>query len=514
MSVATFRSSRKAKVERDRLLEESSLSGQCLDRLAIALSISRIKESREPEAPIIWSSRETEDGNLHQIDELDHFDGQPVFLPALEYLEGKSLQGSLFSERLRYHLNCGYDVLYRAFERSGSWSKTLATIAPLPRSAKKEGVLQRQALPIEIEIGRRLDTSEPIVWRFNQEAGSQTNSNIRLAGMPGVGKSQVLLHLLSSICEQSEAGFFLFDYKGDLHTNEDFLKLTGATVFQPGDTPIPINPFQLPPGVYQNMAPRTFAELCSLIEPKLGAVQKQLITRAVSLAYQGAPPDRGYPTLSEVFQKIQSVYAEMDRKADSVTALLGDLTGYDLFSDESEQSHQDLLSCRWVINLAGLPMLREFVASVFLEFLHQTTRSLTDSIFDHHQQTRKVRSIIAIDEAHYYLRRHCQPLLDLIRTGRSKGFPVFLSSQSLEDFRKYTELNEFLPNTFVFKHGNPPDRKTLSGSLGVSFSEAEQVASAVTGLDKFSGYATVARDPEQGNLYPAHLTGLWERISS
>lgn len=512
MTVATFRSSRKAKVERDRLLEESGLPSQSLDRLAIALSISRVRIAKEPEDPPVWSSMETEDGNLHQIDELDFFDGQPIFSPALEHLEGESLQGELFSERLRYHLNRGYDVLYRAFEKSGSWDKTLATISPPPRSTKDGDAHRKRALPIEIEIGRRIDTSEPIIWRFNQEAGSQTNSNIRLAGMPGVGKSQVLLHILSSICEQSETGFFLFDYKGDLHTNEDFLKLTGATVFHPGETPIPINPFQLPPGLSQNMAPRTFAELCSLIEPKLGAVQKQLITKAVSWAYQEAPPDRGYPTLSEVFQQIQTVYAEAERKPDSVTALLGDLTSYDLFSDQSEQSHQELLRCRWVINLAGLPMLREFVASVFLESLHQTTRSLNDAPFDHHHQTRNARSIIAIDEAHYYLRRHCQPLLDLIRTGRSKGFPVFLSSQSLEDFRKYTELNEFLPNTFVFKHGNPPDRKTLSGSLGVSFSEAEQVASAIPGLEKFSGYSTIARDPEQGSLYPAHLTGLWERI--
>lgn len=133
---------------------------------------------------------ETEDGTLHQVETLDDFDGMAVFLPVLEYLEGKNLPNELATERLRFHLNRGYDELYRAFERSGSWSKTLATISPSPRRGQAPG--ERHALPIEIEVGRHLDTSQPVHWRFNQEAGSQTNSNVRV-GMPGVGKSQVLL---------------------------------------------------------------------------------------------------------------------------------------------------------------------------------------------------------------------------------------------------------------------------------------------------------------------------------
>ena len=123
-----------------------------------------------------------------------------------------------------------------------------------------------------------------------------------------------------------------------------------------------------------------------------------------------------------------------------------------------------------------------------------------------------MRGIVAIDEAHYYLQAKCRPLLDLIRIGRSKGVPVFLSSQSLEDFRGYTEVNEFLPNTFVFRHGIPPSRKTMAGALHVSMQEAGQLAGRSTSLEKFQALVTLADGPDTETLVRTlALRGFWER---
>ncbi len=508
---ARFRCSRKTKIERDRLLEFSGVSGTALDRLAVALSLAEHRESPEP-APQVWTSMETEDGSLHEVETLDDFEGQAVFSAVLEFLEGEPLSTHLMTERLRFHVNRGYDLLYRAFEEAGTWPNTLAMLAP---PAKTEGSSETSsAQALEIEIGRRPGTRSPVFWVLNREGGSQTNANARLVGMPGVGKSQVLLNLLASVAQKApEMGFILFDYKGDLHTNSAFLQATGAVVHHPGEKPIPINPFQLYPGINVNLAPRAFVEILSQLDSKIGAVQKKLITDGMRRAYQGAARLRGYPTLSEIVVCIEQVYAEAERKTDTVLAILQDLTGYACFAEESGQSQKELLGCRWVINLAGLPTLREFVASVLLQFLHQAIRTLPDTTFDHESQVRSLRSIVAIDEAHYYIKARCQPLLDLVRTSRSKGVPIFLSSQSLEDFGKFTELDEFLPNTFCFKHGKPPDRKRLAGSLGLGTSEAEQATSAVLLLEKFSAYATMARDLDHGVLEPIDLLGFWERNS-
>jgi len=127
-------------------------------------------------------------------------------------------------------------------------------------------------------------------------------------------------------------------------------------------------------------------------------------------------------------------------------------------------------------------------------------------------ELRQMRGVVAIDEAHYYLKARCRPLLDLIRVGRSKGVPVFLSSQSLEDFRGYTEVNEFLANTFVLKHGVPPEKKIVAGALHVDLGQAAAYATATTSLEKFQAFVSLAEDEDglQG-VQKAALHGFWER---
>jgi hypothetical protein len=502
-----FRSSRTTKLARDRLLDASGFAGPALDRLAIALSLARgqIEEGGER----VWPSMEHESGSQHDSARIDDFDGRAVFHPILSTLEGRALSQAELCEKLRGHLNRGYDLLYQVFEEAGSdWESALRRLSP----AAPGQAIRRSSGPIPgvtVRLGTRSQSGEAVEWTVNREAGTQTNANARLAGLPGVGKSQVLLHLLTSIARQGSSGFFVFDYKGDLASNSEFLEATGATVYTPGETPIPINPFQLPEATNRTLAPRAFAELFETLEPKLGSVQKRLVTQAMERAYARVPAGHGrnYPTLAEVAAAIEQVYSEADRPPDSVLAALADLTGYDLFSEVSERPLDELFSARWVIDLSSLRGLRDFVAFVLLEFLHQAARGIEDAAYDPEQSTRELRAVIAIDEAHYYMKRRCQPLLYLLRIGRSKGLPVFLSSQSLEDFRKQTELSEFLPNTFLFRHGGAMDRKTVAGALGLGSGESEAAAALIAGLDKFSVLTNVARS---GPLAPIQLTGFWQ----
>jgi hypothetical protein len=499
------------------MLKEAARSDAIdVDRLAVSVSIAAGPMDSSDD------SLDAADGARHEIPRLDRFGGRQVFCPLLCSLEGRQLPAPELARILRRHLNRGYDLLFRAFQECHQdWEAMLERLSP------RQPVSSAPASTsvIDVPLGRDLDTGATVVWPFNLEGGGQTNSNIRIAGVPGVGKSQVLLNTLCSIAEQSpDTGFILLDYKGDLATQAEFVKATGARVIRPGDMPIPINPFQLPANVNLTLAPRTFAGTFRVLSPRIGPVQESLLARAMESCYErfavratpGAedgnvllwpflpvqdgvlepPKGRNYPTLDEVVEAVAEVYALEGKTEDTVLATLRDLTRYNLFADHCECKLPDLFKVRWVIDLASLPTLKDFVAFVLVEFLHQVARSLEDSTFEESTQRRLIRGIVAVDEAHYYLKARCRPLLDLIRIGRSKGVPVFLSSQSLEDFRNYTEVNEFLPTTFVFRHGVPPDRKTVAGALHVGYNEASEMGEMSTSLDKFHalvGLATGAK---------------------
>lgn len=506
-----FRSGRVAEVARSQLKDAARTDGIELDRLAISLSVAagRIDDDS--------GTLDAADGARHEVHRLDHFGGREIFRPILCTLAGEELSSEGLRDVLRRHINRGYDLLFRSFEAcSKDWEATLRRLSPKAPAVGASG-LDAAVVSIDIEVGRDTSDDEVVRWAFNREGGGQTNSNVRIAGMPGVGKSQVLLNLLCSINERDEdTGFVLFDYKGDLAPNEEFLRATGARVLSPGDEAIPINPFQLPDNANVMLAPRTFAETFRVLSPRIGPVQENRLVRAMERCYARlAVPEneeqRSYPTLVEIVRAVEEIYEEEDCAEDSVLSVLRDLTRYNLFADHCDRPLADIFSARWVIDLASLQALRNFVAFVVMEFLHQVARSLPDSAFDPSTDRRQTRGIVAVDEAHYYLKERCQPLLDLIRIGRSKGLPVFLSSQSLEDFRGYTEVNEFLPNTFIFRHGLPPDRRTMAGALHVGLGEADQLATRTTSLEKFEALVTLADGQDENMVKKLSLQGFWDR---
>lgn len=530
-----FRSGRAAEVARSQLKDAARTDLIDLDRLAISLSVAAGAIDDDS------GTLDAADGAPHEVQRLDRFGSREIFRPILCTLAGEDLSVEGLRDVLRQHINRGYDLLFRAYEACGKdWEATLRRLSP-KAFAVATGGLDAAVVPIDIEVGRDLSDDEVVRWAFNREGGGQTNSNVRIAGMPGVGKSQVLLNMLCSILERGDdTGFILFDYKGDLAPNEDFLRATGARVLRPGDEAIPINPFQLPDNVNLKLAPRSFAETFRVLSPRIGQVQEGRLMRAMERCYArlaapagdesddnvipwpgrsgpeptNTPPSgehRSYPTLAEIVGAVEEIYEEEDCAEDTVLAVLRDLTRYNLFADHCDRPLADIFSARWIIDLASLPTLRGFVAFVVMEFLHQVARSLPDSAFDPSADRRQTRGIVAVDEAHYYLKERCQPLLDLIRIGRSKGLPVFLSSQSLEDFRSYTEVNEFLPNTFIFRHGLPPDRRTLAGALHVGLGEAGHLATKITSLEKFEALVTLADGQDETLVKKLSLQGFWNR---
>lgn len=344
------------------------------------------------------------------------------------------------------------------------------------------------------EIGGRV-----VRWAFDQEAGKQTNANTRITGQPGMGKSQFLKHLLAAVATRSpEVGFVLLDYKGDL-SNHEFVEATNATVLRPEREAVPFNPFDVPSALDRRLVAAAIAETLGSLDPHIGNVQKSLLRRGVSGAY-----DRhSSPSTVDIARAVQQTYAEESRAADSVTGLLEQLAELGLFATRSELTVAAFLSRRWIVDLSGLQTLRDLVAYVVLSWMARHIQSLVDAPLRGGTR-RRLRCVLAIDEAHHYIQRRCGPVLELLRVGRSKGVPIVLSSQSLTDFKRFTELEEFLPNNFVLGHGIAPELRDLQGALRLPRDGARAAAERSVLLDQFQALTSLPDAQDEIRLYGFH----------
>ena len=348
-------------------------------------------------------------------------------------------------------------------------------------------------------------------WAPNLEAGHQTNGNTRITGQPGMGKSQFLLHLLASAAVRApDVGFLLLDYKGDLATEEGFVEATGASVIRPERQAIPVNPFDVPATMDLRLVPAAIAETVASLGRGIGDVQRMLLRDGIARAYVAARSEgRANPSSSDIAASVRAVYDEEGRPADSVSSLLQEVADLGLFSTRTEGTPEELLAGRLVVDLSGLQNLRDLVAFVLVGWLARNVVSLPDTPLEG-GRWRALRTLVAIDEAHHYLARRCQPLLELLRVGRSKGVPVVLASQSLEDFRRFTELEEFLPTNFVLRQGRVPDARMLQAALRLDAAAGKAAASDAARLEQFMALTTL--DPATpGEVVRLHgfFEGRW-----
>ena len=466
------------------LLARADLGPVELDRLAVALALGAADLPIAPDGP-------RSDERATPWSEVDDLSGGPLLgaLLRLRGLDPAAAYGPL--------LHQGYARLAQAWREAGrDWGRLVEGWL-----AEHAGTAPTDASPlVEVDVGV-LPDGTPVRWRVNHET---SNANARITGAQGAGKTQFLMHLLAAVGQASPtSGVLLLDYKGDLSRNAAFVARARLRVLRPQDEPLPINPFHIPPSTPTRLVPRAFAEVfASVSSARLGPIQVELLTRAMERAYDEA---EDYPTLAEVREAVHAVYDEAGRSLDTVVSDLRALAELALFAERSELSHEDTLRQRWVVDLSDLGSLRDTVAFVLLEYVSRATEALPDTPFDRASHTRALRSVLAIDEAHYYLRRRCEALYRVIRVGRSRGVPVLLASQSLADFREPTELAELIPNSFLLRHGQPQDPRLLAGALSLPLDQARRAAVDLTRLEQFhalTSSATAEGAPPVVRLHP------------
>lgn len=366
---------------------------------------------------------------------------------------------------------------------------------------------------LRLALGEDARTNEPITVEFNR----RTNNYLAVAGKPGSGKTQFVKDLLAQLRRASDyrLNFIFFDYaKGDVADDARFVEATRTQVVRlPGES-IPLNVFgrvNVRDEMQVRQAAQEFSDTVREMEKGLGAQQGHLLYEAVVTAFDETRSDTPpYPDLYHVRQELDYLYHTNNRKPDTLTEVLRQLTDFRQFAPVSSPDLWRALHDRTVIvDLHELTVLRELTVSLFLTALHRELMALPDTPVTN--GARAMRTIIVIDEAHHFLRdrKRSRVLERLIREIRSKGASVFLLSQSPDDYDtsefNFAELLEFL---FVLQ-SNATANKFLQSALGLTPQRARSVAAEVGALAEAHAFVKAAPQAKRDGVTELKLRQFW-----
>lgn len=422
-------------------------------------------------------------------------DYPPLFRALIVQRHGRALTDEEFLQLLKAHVDHGFDLIRNETSGFKSEDDYVDYLVELTRTGLEQRT--QEAAPViettpafggllNLQIGLNAETEREFSVEFNR----QTNNYLAVTGKPGSGKTQFVKDLLAQIRLQSEfkVNFVFFDYaKGDVADDADFVAATQADVVGLPEESLPVNPFSrvnVDSETAVKVAAQEFADLIRDVERRLGTVQAQLLYDAILRGFEAMrgenPP---FPDFEIVRQEIEYDYTANNRKLDTLTEIMRQLTDFQIFARARSQNLWSNLTDKTVIvDLHGLTVLRELTVCLVLTALHRELMAMPDSAVA--DGVREMRTIIVIDEAHHFLKdKKRNAILErLIREIRSKGASVFLMSQSPDDYDQdnfdFTELLEFI---FLLQ-SNAGATKFLQNAFGVSAQEAKSLSAEVANL--------------------------------
>lgn len=419
----------------------------------------------------------------------------------LSMVYNKRIEGDKFysnTSLFKNHIDAGALILNKIYKStSKDPDEFLADLSSLVQSQVQQETIGivKEVRALDIEVGEKLN-GEEVVFGFNQE----TNPHMGIMGTTGCGKTQFLLNVLYDIRKKSEhqTSFIFFDYKGEFldqngepasNLMEKFINNTGAEVHQLPTNTIPINPFLLNSYGEKDikLSAEDKANSFSSITGRFGEVQKGNLVRAIVKAYEHRRENKlKYPDLREVYSIIQANYEEENKKEDTLTEVMRQLSEFDLFWSHGSKKEpiRNLTERTLIIDLSRLPeRLRELVAYLVIEQLYREMSRLPDSKVE--GDYRQIRTCLVIDEAHHYLPQKNIFLQRIIREGRSKGVAVFLASQSPKDYsQRFFNFGEFLEFPVIMK-SKGASKKVLQSLLGISNKKVKELKQRLPNFDNF-----------------------------
>ncbi len=448
-AVAKIQTSAEAEQAFRKLREATGLPFATLARLALARSLAEV-----PDLDVELYRDETgQEFNRYSL----LGDSDLLFRSLLVLAAQKRLsEEDVIRRHVKAHVDHGANLLLTRLSQVGTGEELLADLAVragVGKAPPTPGVAEGVGSCVST-VGDEIGTGTPVVCEFNNTKRA-ANPHLAIVGIPGTGKTQILLKVLADLLSKRLTGLpsmIFLDYKGDVSANERFIRVSGAKVYRVPYDQLPINPFLLREYSRQEikLSAEEKAESFSSYQ-RLGPVQRGNLSKAIENAYANRQNmDLAYPDFKELADELAAVYEENEVRHDTLYETVRKLSEFDLFWDHA--SPRPPADPFWretlVVNLSPLPALKEIVAFLVIERLYREMAALPDAPIDQRTGIRQLRCVLAIDEAHNYLPRRNVFLERLIREGRSKGFAVFLSSQSPNDYDQgdfnYAELLQFV----------------------------------------------------------------------
>lgn len=299
---------------------------------------------------------------------------------------------------------------------------------------------------LNIEVGqwRRGLLGEKLIFDPSDTRVNQLNMGV--IGDLGTGKTQFLRSLVYQL-SQSAVGnggvapkTLIFDYKKD-YIDDQFVENINGKLLSPGEEPIPLNFFSIPPGSNKTAHIRRamfFADVVSKVN-RIGPVQRNKLEQSVIEAYNRFR-NRGFPLIGDVLE----IYDETVPNGDSVTAALRALVNLEIFETNREKisSFEELFDRSVVLDLKGInagSQIQDVLVTLFLDLVYNEympSRNRPDFQTDGNGiQRRFIDSFVLVDEAHHIMEHGFEVLEKLLLEGRQFGMGVILSSQYLSHFK-------------------------------------------------------------------------------
>lgn len=327
--------------------------------------------------------------------------------------------------------------------------------------------------PLKIILGRYInDEDVKIMWNDKNHTGQ----HMGIAGKTGSGKTQFILDVASQISEESsnKVSIIYLDYaKGDVAANEKFIDIINGEAIDIANTGLPFNPFHL--DVVDDLKIEELKEIFCSIQKSLGPKQSLAlfyILKNVYATYKDVD-------LECVYKSIIDTYESEGKQMDVLVELFHKLDVPKIFpSSGSGDELTDLLGRSIVFDLHRIDSnmkIKELVTFLILNKIYTEAIKLPDSEIDPKTDTRQMRSMIIIDEAHNYLNCENRVLEKMLRELRSKGVAVVLLTQGYIDFnQKNFDYSSMLGWTFIMKSDN--SYQEIGRALAVDGEKAKELA--------------------------------------
>ena len=374
-----------------------------------------------------------------------------IYKAVLDQHYNKSTFEEEFIKLFKLHLNHGLNLLDNKIEKGniskGDHIDVLMKAVKSGLALRKKNVKthtnqkKKQVREYDESLSFNLGTNEngeTVEIRIN-DLREFDNRNIAIAGMAGSGKTQLIKDILYQISLKTnhELKFIFFDYKGEGNPEQlkPFLDATKCNFVDiVNDGGLKFNPFlSISSDERQRLfSIKAFVDTIATFVPSVGVAQKNILMNVITDLFD--EKDTTYPTINELFARLQQYYEENNKRPDSLYAGVQDLTT-NIFNCSSD--NPNVLNSSLYLNLppALSDTLRQLIVFLLLRYFNTYFSSTNDCEPKDH--IFPLRYVIVIDEAHIYLRNKNarKALEELLRLLRSKGVIIVMLSQGVEDYR-------------------------------------------------------------------------------